>query len=81
MKVYLVILEDHHTDVDVRVFSEKELAVAEFDEIVADYEERYGVTEQEDECPDNWIANHHLSVENDYVRVEEKEVDEGYEEE
>lgn len=79
MTVFLVILEDHHADVQVEVFSTQEKAMDRFDEIVEQYDEIYHHEPEEgedDSLGAGWIATKTLSCESDYVRVEMATVDE-----
>ena len=71
MKVFLVIIEDRHVDVEVQVFSEKRDAIRVANGIVHlyDYE-----PEEPDEPVDGWIFHATLSCEGACVRVKEAEV-------
>ena len=67
MQVFLVILENRHTDVQVEVFSDEAKAVERAKAIVEDYDYE---PEEPDEEIDGWIFNATLSPEGDAVRVE-----------
>lgn len=72
-EVYLVILEDRHTDVEVRVFADRQDAIDHAEQIVEDYD-------YDDDKPalgnppDGWLFHAVLSCEGDSVRVEKAEV-------
>jgi len=76
MNLFLVILEDRHTDVHVEAYSTKEAAIERFKEIVADYD---FTPEEPDKPIDGWLAHATLSRDGDYIRVEEIELDQAYE--
>lgn len=70
-EVYLVILEDRHTDVQVEVYQRVEDALERFNKIVKDY----GYTPDEPDGPmTGWLANATLSCEGDCVRVKQVKV-------
>jgi hypothetical protein len=71
MTVYLVILEDRHTDVSVDVYADKERAIQAAEQIRDSYEY---TPEEPDEDIDGWLFNATLSTEGDCIRVEEAEV-------
>ena len=78
MKAYLVIIEDHHVDVQVVVFRRKEDAI----EYAKDVVEVYEVSLDDIEIDrDDLILFAELSCEGDCVRVEEVDVNEPDEEE
>jgi hypothetical protein len=71
MKVYLVIIEDRHIDVQVEVYATAEAALERAREVV----DEYGfMPEGPEGLLPNWLFNATLSVEGDCVRVEEAEV-------
>lgn len=70
MTVYLVILEDRHTDVQAEVFADREGALKRAAEIV----DEYGYDTDQDTSGTDWLFDAALSGEGDYVRVEEAEV-------
>lgn len=74
MTVYLVILEDRHADVQVWVYSDKGDALEHAEEIVEEYGHE---PDEPDEPVEGWLFNATLSGEGDYVRVEEKVVNDG----
>lgn len=72
MKVYTVLIEDRHSDAEVKVFNDKEDAInyarktaKEYCRFPEDYEERVIA---------DWIFFAEYSCESDSVRVEEKEI-------
>jgi hypothetical protein len=69
MKVYLVVLEDRHTDVQIEVFAEQPAALARAAEIVAEYDH----TPDEDDLEEasEWPYFRRVSVEGDCVTVDE----------
>ena len=78
MQVYVVVLEDRHSDPECFVFATAELAVAYAKKIVEEYDngphpldEFYGLL---DPSGKPYIYYHSLSVESDCVWVVEKEV-------
>ncbi len=71
MNVYLVILEDRHTDVQVEVFATKDAALARASQIVEEYE----YTPPDPDRPvEGWPFHATLSGEGDRVRVEKAKV-------
>jgi hypothetical protein len=71
MKVYLVILEDRHTDVEVQVYATAAAALRRTIQIMEQYD--YTPDEPDEEIP-GWMYHATLSCEGDCVRVEEAEV-------
>lgn len=71
MTVWLVILEDRHTDVQVEVYGTRADAIERAIAIVDDYDFQ---PEEPDVLPDGWEFNATLSCEGDAVRVEKVEV-------
>ncbi len=71
MTVWLLIIEDLHTDIEVRVFATKEAAMSAFAAVVAQW--GYDDPEPMDDIGD-WLAYARLSGEGDAVRVEKAEV-------
>lgn len=71
MKVYLVILEDRHTDPQVEVFLSPETAIERAEEIVEEYD--YEPEEPETDAR-QWLFQATLSCEGDHVHVIEAEV-------
>jgi hypothetical protein len=71
MKVYLVILEDRHADVQVEVYATLAAALRRAIKIM----EQYGFTPEEPDAEiPGWLFHATLSHEGDRVRVEEAEV-------
>jgi len=70
MKIYLVVWEDRHQDVQVDAFKEKKDALEHLDDIVSNYD----IPDQEGMNDTEWIRYVRLSHEGDYVRVEETEM-------
>jgi hypothetical protein len=71
VKVYLVILEDRHVDVQVEVYATAEAALDRAHDVV----DEYGFTPEEPDAEiPGWLFHATLSVEGDCVRVEEAEV-------
>ena len=75
MTVYLVILEDRHTDVEVFPHATERGAVERFDRIVARYRRALGEhaddagLEVSSKPPGGWLRHATLSTEGDAVRV------------
>lgn len=69
-KVYLVILEDRHTDVQVDVYRAKEDALARAEALTAQYRH----VPEEQHVVKKWLYNRRLSEEGDAIRVEEAAV-------
>ncbi len=72
MTVYLVILEDRHTDVQVEVFMRQEAAMKRAREIVEEYD--FGDGGSDLPTSSEWLFGASLSHEGDYVHVEKAEV-------
>jgi hypothetical protein len=71
MKVFLLIVEDRHTDVDVKVFADGAAAMLAAKELVDDYD--YEPDEPDDAVPE-WLFNATLSCEGDCLRVQAVDV-------
>ena len=67
MTVYLLIVEDRHTDVEVRVFATVAAAVASAKELQAEYDYE---PDEPDEPIDGWIYHATLSCDGDCLRVQ-----------
>jgi hypothetical protein len=67
MQVFLVIIEDRHTDVQVEVFAAEASAISRAKAIVAEYDYE---PEEPDEAIDGWLFNATLSCEDDCLRVQ-----------
>lgn len=75
MKVYLVIIEDRHHDIEVHVYATAEAALDRAREAVEEY--GYEPEDPGDASFDpasGWLFNACLSIEGDCVHVEEAEV-------
>ncbi len=76
MKIYIVIIEDRHTDVTVHPFTTSETAISEAKRIAKEYcryEEDY--EEHDYGKDDGWLFYAQYSCESDHVRVVEVELD------
>lgn len=71
MKVYLVIIEDRHADVEVRPFYDADKAVAKARELAKEYD-RFGDYEESQIA--DWLFYASYSCEGDCVRVVEAEI-------
>jgi hypothetical protein len=70
MELYIVVIEDMHTDVTVHPFSDKEKAITEAKRIAKEYcrhEEDY--EEHDYGKDDGWLFYAQYSCESDHVRV------------
>ena len=74
MTVYVVIIEDCHTDVDVRIFSTAERAIAYAKEVARDSASR--PEDVKEIKSDAWLYAAQYSVESDYVTVVDRTIDE-----
>jgi hypothetical protein len=81
MKIYAVIIEDSHTNVEVRIFSSAERALKVAREIFDDQIKFIAVRGEDiywregNEAPEGWLCDAVFSVEGDGLRVEELEVE------
>ena len=76
MTVYIVMIEDRHTDVEVEVYSDETRAIARGKELAQEYagagnEEEYLTTEM---VKSGWLYNATYSCEGDSVSVQRKEL-------
>ena len=69
--VFLVIVEDRHTEASVEVFASRAGAIARAVHIVSEYDYE---PDEPDEPIAGWIFHATLSREGDYVRVEASDV-------
>lgn len=79
--IYLLIIEDRHTDVDVQPYSSEELAMAAFSQALDDLARSPGDIDaglNVHMIADGWIANATYSVEGDAVRVIKRPLDVAY---
>ena len=77
MKVYLVILEDRHTAIQVEVFASQEQAIARAEAIVSDYAPDADIEELCAKLPARWLFHKTLTTEGDTVYVEIAELQNG----
>lgn len=75
MKVYVLIVEDRHSDTDVQVFASADLAVARAKAVAAKYARSPEDIEERQIA--GWIYFANYSCESDSVRVVEREVTDG----
>lgn len=73
MKVYLLIIEDRHIDVEVEVYLNKEKAINKA-KMTAAIAVEYSHGEIEEQQIEGWLYFARYSVEGDCIRVEEKRV-------
>lgn len=70
MKIYLLVWEDRHQDMQVGAYTRKKEALQCLEDIASNYD----IPDQEDMKDTKWIRCVRLSEEGDYVRVEETEL-------
>lgn len=70
-KVYILLIDDRHCDTEVRVYADKDTAIATAKELAHEYD-RFG--DYEERQIDGWLFYARYSCEGDHVRVEEKEL-------
>ncbi len=73
MKVYVLVIEDRHSDTDVRVFADKDKAIESARKLAQEYC-RFVEDYQEKQIAD-WVFHVEYSCEGDSVTVHEREVD------
>ena len=71
--MYVLILEDRHTDVGVRIFTDREKAVGEAKKMAVEYAHREEDLEEEEIS--GWLYYCRYSCEGDCVSVREVEVE------
>ena len=74
MIVYIVLIEDRHSDPEVKVFSTSQKAIREAKKI-AKVGSNHNSSEIEERIITGWLYYATYSCENDCVRVEEKVID------
>ncbi len=80
MKIYIVLIEDHHSDVEVIPFASRKKALYYAEKYVKsnmdedDEYEEYPLNKSMIDC--NWIYHNSYGCESDYVTVIEKELHE-----
>lgn len=74
MHVFLLIIEDRHADVEVRVFDEESAAIDAAETVVKEYDYK---PEEPDVIMNDCLFNATLSSEGDYLQVRIADVEQG----
>lgn len=74
MKIYVVMVEDRHTDTEAEVFTTAEAAIAYAEEYVTEQLDRWPWVDDDPEEPEGWLWYRAYSPEGDCVWVVEKEL-------
>ncbi len=74
MQVYVIVLEDRHTDVQLEAFADPDKAVARAKEIASSYHDGEDPEWQEMKYDNDWLYACRLTGESDCIRVEAVEV-------
>ncbi len=77
MKIYIVIVEDRHADVEVRPFSDSDTAITEARRVAESSARGFDIEEVDCSRVDNWLFCAEYSCEGDRVTVAVSDLDNG----